>query len=236
MADEVPKAPFTDEQSEALRAQITSVVNSAIASRDKMADKKRAEDREAIKSDFAKILEEKFSSLAPPDREEGGGKKGKNDGSVELQTMKKELAEYKMLAEQSRERAEQERSKSRSLNLRTQAAEELSKFGIAGIHGRMALSVLLQEGRIAFRDDVGQNTGVEDADEIVFHDDGEGWIKLSQGLKGWSKSTDAKIFLPPTGAAGAGTRPAQPAPTVPVKLSEEERKHLLGEFLNKALE
>ena len=63
--------PFSEEQTESLKTLVGSIVNSAISARDKMADKKRQEDRDAVTAAFAKTLDEKLSALKPPEREGG---------------------------------------------------------------------------------------------------------------------------------------------------------------------
>lgn len=229
-----PKAPFTDEQTDHLKQIVSGIVNSAISARDKMSDKKRAEDREALKSDFAKMLEDLKGTIRPPEPEEGkeGGKRGKQpDNSVEMQTLRKEISELKSRAEASDQRAADAERKNRDIALRQNATDELSKVGIQGNNARLALSVLLQEGRIAYDKDV----GVGEDDKLLFHAE-EGWVELPSGLKSWAKTADAKIFLPAAGAAGAGTRPARGTQNgAPEKLTPEQQKANLGQALDRLL-
>lgn len=232
------EAPDTTASDEALLAKlepkIHSLINSALSSHNKQADKKRSEDREALKVDFANLLEEKFSAFKPAEDQDGGkgGKEGKGKGdNVELQTLRKEMGDLKQRAEKAEQERAAERSKNRSMSLKTEAVDELAKVGIT-THARIALSVLLQEGRIAYDTDLGEG----DEDKLLFRsDEGGGWVDLGVGLKGWAKSQDARIFLPPTGAAGAGTRPTARTTEAGAKLTPEQQRHALGDALKNAL-
>jgi len=202
MADEA-NPQNDDALLERLSPKIHSLINSALASHNKMADKKRAEDRDAI----AKMLDEKLSALKPAgDNAEGaegkGGKGGKGKGEdVELATLRKRLDELTQRAEQADQRAAQEREKNRAGTIRQTVADMLSAAGIDGARFKAAYAMLQQEGRIKPSDDL-------ESDDAWFVDDTGNTVDLSVGIKSWLKSDDAKIFLPPSNARGSGSRPA----------------------------
>lgn len=224
MADE-NQTPFNDQQLDTIKSLVSGIVNSAISARDKMADKKRAEDRDAI----LKGLDEKLAALKPVPSDEGeGGKdgKGKKGENVELATLRKQLADTNAKVEAAERRAAESRARERSVALRQTTAEELSKHGIEGNRFKAAFAMLQQDGRIKHRDD--------DSDDLVFVDDAGTEVELTVGLAAWIKSDDAKIVLPPSGTRGAGTRPGSgSAPGV--KLTKEQAQAKGWEAAGEAL-
>jgi hypothetical protein len=226
----VPKPAFSEEQLDAVQKIVNRTVNGTVAT----LKKQIADANEASKADIAKLLEEKLTAFAPKpaadDDDKGKGKRDKGD-SVELQSLRKEISELRTAADRERATAAEERSKSRTMTLRSAAIDQLARIGISGNNARLALNCLLQDQRIAFDTDVSAG----EVDEIVFRSDDEGWVKLDLGLKSWAKSSDAKVFLPAAGVTGAGSRPGtSPMPTA-VKMSDEERKRVLGEYLDRHL-
>jgi hypothetical protein len=223
-----PKPAFTEEQNDAIIRAINKVVNGQTAA----FRKQIAEANDATTVKIAAMLEEKLQNFkpVPEEKEEGKGKKDKGD-SVELQSLRKEISELRTAADRERATAAEERSKSRTMTLRSAAIDQLARIGISGNNARLALNCLLQDQRIAFDTDVAAG----EVDEIVFRSDDEGWVKLDLGLKSWAKSSDAKVFLPAAGVTGAGSRPGtSPMPSA-VKMSDEERKRVLGEYLDRNL-
>ncbi len=219
---------------ERLGPRIHSLINSALASHNKQADKKREQERTDLQAAFAKMLDEKFQALKPADDPADGKKEkdGKRGDNVEIQTMRKELADLRQRAESAEQERQKEREKNRSMSLRTEATRELEKHGVSGNHARIALSAFLQEGRVGYESDLGEG----DRDALLFRSDDGTWVDLNVGLKSWVKTPDAKIFLPPAGAAGSGSRPPARDGNPPQKLSPEEQRRGLGEALNRLLE
>lgn len=225
-----PKPAFSEEQEAAITRMINKTVNGTVATL-----KKQITDAvTASQGEIAKLLDEKLTNFKPAesdDKEGKGGKKDKGENSTELASMRKELADLRAANERERAIAQEERTKSRTMNLRSAAMDELARVGITGNNARLALNCLLQDQRIAFDTDVAAG----EVDELVFRSDDEGWVKLGLGLKGWAKTPDAKVFIPATGANGAGSRPGQPPMPSAVKMTDDERKRALGEFLDKNL-
>ncbi len=228
--------PFTPEQIEALGTIIGTQVNNTFTARMGTIEKKLEGKLTAGFETFSKTLDEKLTALPKPSKDDEPGDKGSKgkdkDNSVELQTLRKQQSDQAKALEEIRAERDREREKNRSMALKSTVTDELSKVGITG-HARLALNCLLQDGRIAFEDKVVDGG---DADKLVFRgDDGAGWVDLAVGLKGWAKSADAKVFLPASGAGGAGTRPAVRTLEPGIKITDEERRHALGDALKNAL-
>jgi len=212
MADDATQAPFNDEQVNSIRQIVSTIVNSAIATRDKMADKKREQDRAAMTADFAKLLEEKLKPPPGDEPTEPGGKPGKggkaDDATVrELTTIRRQMEQLTKTSEENAQRAAAERAKNREAAMRGAVSEALDPLGINGIRFKAAYALLQQSGRIKY--------AADDSDDLIFLEEGTGAeIDYRPGLATWAKSDEAKIFLPPSGTQGAGTRPPARNPQI----------------------
>jgi hypothetical protein len=198
MGDDDNKTAFSEDQVASLRTLVSGIVNSAISARDKMVDKKRAEDRDGLKADVAKLLDEKFASLKPADPapSDKDGKRSKGE-DLEAATTRKQLAELRELVEKANSRAAAERAKNEANELRERIGKMLAPTGIDGTRFRGAYAVL--------KDRIRKQSDEDDAPYVFVDDSGEE-IDLEIGVKGWTKSDEAKIYTPPTGAAGSGAR------------------------------
>lgn len=226
MAEE-DKTAFSEEQVQGIKQIVSQIVNSAIATRDKMSDKKREQDREALKADFAKLLEEKLAKPADPkdDPDGKGGKPRDRKEDVEIQTMKRRMEQLEKTTQEAMQQAAAERAKNRNAAKRDAVAEILEPLGITGARFKYAYAAL--QDRL--------NYAAEDSDDLVFSEDTGGEVDYRAGLTAWAKSDEAKILLPPTGTQGAGTRPRSGNPQVksgPVTAQERNQKMLsvLGEW------
>ena len=210
--------PTGGAMSDALKDEITQmmggVVNNMLTARLKTFEKQLHDKIGlSIGETLTKTLDEKLKDFkpAPSDDEGKDGKKGKSGGeNVELATLRKQLADMNSKVEMSERRANEERAKNRGAALEKYVATALSPHGIEGARFRGAYAMLQQYGLVKYRDD--------DNDDLVFVDPvTREEVDLSIGLKGWIKSEDAKLFMPPTGARGSGSRPgAAPNGTGPV--------------------
>jgi len=206
MAEE-DKAPFNDDQVNSIRQIVSTIVNSAIATRDKMADKKREQDRETLKTDFAKLLEEKLGAPGPNgEPPDGKPRKGGKDDDREVTTLKRLVEDLKKGIEESNQAAARERSKNRETDMRNAVAEALEPMGITGIRFKAAYALLQQSGRIKY--------AADDSDDINFVDETGAELDYRAGLPNWGKTDEAKIFLPPTGTQGSGSKPRSGNPQV----------------------
>lgn len=190
---------FNEAQLEKIRELVGTVVNGAISSRDKQADKKREQD----KNDIKKMLDESLAAFKGASSGEGGegeGKgKGKDKDSVQFATLQRQLEEMKTRSDTFERKALEERTKSRQSALSQSVQQALAVHGIEGNRARGALALLKTDNRIGFESD--------DEDNIVFRsDDGIG-VSLDVGLRQWVKTEEARVYLPPPNTRGSGSRP-----------------------------
>lgn len=204
MADD--QHPFTDQQVDSLKSLVSGIVNSAISARDKMSDKKRAEDRDAAKGEFAKLLDEKFAAFRPAEEGDKNGKGGKGgrskDDDVEMTAMRKTLDDLRQQNEQTLQRAQRERAKNIDGSVRNAIFEELAGHGLDQARAKAAYAAFRLDDRVESQVD-----DETDAVTVLFRDDDGQQVPLKDGVKRWVKTDAAKIYLPPTGAKGSGSRP-----------------------------
>jgi hypothetical protein len=208
MADE---KTFSDEQTAAIKEIVGGIVNSAISARDKMADKKRAEDRDAIKSEFGKLLDEKLSTFRPTEvggeGGEGGGKgKGGKGPDPQLVAMQRKLDDMDARERASTERAAKAEQRRRALERNSRLDAALAKGGVS--------DPFMRELAIAHFDRRGVAPwSSEDEDgEVVWSVEDGLPVSLDDGFGKWLKTEEAKRFLPPTGTKGSGSRPGNGRP------------------------
>jgi hypothetical protein len=222
---------FTEEQLEGIKTLVSGIVNSAISARDKMSDKKRGEDRDAI----LKAIDEKLQTFKPaaPDPEEKGAKGGKRskEDDLELTALRKSMDELRLQNEQERARAARERSKNIDNSVRQSIYEALSEHGLDAVRSKAAFASFKLDGRFEAQHD-------EDSDEVtvLFRDDDGTQVPLRDGIKRWVKTDAAKIYLPPTGAKGSGSRPSTGPNGQPIKATPEQVRKNLAEALEKAFD
>lgn len=148
-------------------------------------------------------LEEFKSTLGQAQQQQQGGQNG-GDPKVDVENhplvkgLLKRLDEQSKATEQIRAERDAEKAKARDTSLRTKLADELTKGGLDPRNVRLAVGVLVDaEKRVRF--------AADDTEDLVFKD-ASGDVDLGTGLKGWLKSDDAKIFMPPRGTQGSGDR------------------------------
>jgi hypothetical protein len=200
MAEEAPKSAFTPEQLESLDAKMGTMFNNAIASRLSTFEKKILEKTgggvaDALKAQLPELLKQ-FAPSATQD-EPGSTVRGKKD--VEIETLKKKLEETSARAEATDKRLTEERAQSRKIVLRQKVMDGLAEHGIDGVRAKAAIASFNDDGRVQF--------AADDADDVTFRSDDGNDVDLNFGLKSWVKTEQAKLFLPPAGVRGAGTRP-----------------------------
>jgi len=225
---EQDQPPFSDAQVDSLKALVSGIVNSAISARDKMSDKKRAEDRDAVKTEFAKLLDEKFASFKPAGDDDKDGKgKGRRskEEDAELTTLRKRLDEVQQQNEQAIQRAARERAKNVDNTVRNAIFESLAEHGLDQPRAKAAYASLHLDGR--FESQVDDET---DAVTVLFRDDDGAQVPVKDGIRRWVKTDAAKIYLPPTGAKGSGSRPTNSGGQKGA-LSDADIKNNLGEAL-----
>jgi hypothetical protein len=172
---------------------------------------------ESLATTLTAKLDELKTSLSAPGAGEGGSKETPKGVDIEnhplVKGLQKQIADQKSATERLQQERDAEKASARDQKLRSALSDSLTKGGIDPTRVRHAVGILVDvEKRVRFADD--------DGDELVFKDS-TGDVDLTTGLKGWLKSEDAKIFLPPRGTLGAGdrsqgktTQNGQAAPTV----------------------
>lgn len=216
------------------KSEITDLINNSIngtvSNLKKLAALDRKKDADELKTSFGALLEEKLAALAPPDPGDNKpGRKGKEGEDRELATLRRQLDELSKTTAESQRVAAAEREKNRNNALRASVAEVLEPLGITGMRFKAAYALLQQTGRIRYADDA--------SDDINFVEE-TGEVDYRAGLGSWSKSEEAKMFIPPTGGTGvngAGTRPKSGNPQVksgPVTAADrnERMKAALAEW------
>jgi hypothetical protein len=168
-------------------------------------------------------LRDELSALLPKPEPKPPAAEGK-DGNPELRRLQEQVTQLTKQAEDARAERDTERARARDTTLRQRLIEALSVAGIEGVRARHAVGLLVDaERRVRWGED-GATIAFDDAD-------------LATGLREWLKTEDAKIYLPPRGAAGSGDRPgAQPPPRAPAgppdraTVADGLRRVLLGQL------
>jgi hypothetical protein len=206
-------AAFNEEQTEELKGLVGGLINSAITARDKMSDKKRAEDRAAIEASFAKTLTEQLAALKPAGGGEGGeggekgGKGGGKEGrNLEFDTLRKQHAEAMEAIKQANERVKRAEERRRDVERTNRIDATLSKAGVVDPFMRdLAIAHFDRKGRVVW-------SGDEDDATIVWNGDDGVPVGFEEGFGSWLKTDEAKRFLPAAGKGGSGGRPGNGKP------------------------
>lgn len=203
MAEGDPKPAFSPEQGEELNKLLGATVNNMLTARLKtfekqLHDKLGATMGESLKAQLPELLKELRPAVDPEDGG-GKGKRGKVE-DVEAATLRKQIEEQRVQMQLISDRLNAEREKNVAASIQGRTSDLLAAAGIEGQRFKAAYAYLQHTGRIVRSED-------PDSEDVFYNDDAQGQIDFAQGLKGWLKSEEAKIFLPPTGARGAGTRP-----------------------------
>jgi hypothetical protein len=207
MADSQGNDPPQGSQGNGAPGSITlEDVNKAITARfsayEKKLDTKFAESFGGFETKLTELLGAKLEELKP--KADDADKKAKQEpASIEehpqFRGLQKQLSEVKNKLEAQQKAAEAERAKARDVTLRQRVTERLTEGGIDGVRAKHALGYLVDsEKRVRFADDKD--------DSIIFADANGEALDLETGLKGWLSSDEAKLYLPPRGAAGSGER------------------------------
>lgn len=149
--------------------------------------------------------EEKRKTESNTDPGDGGGKPAPSIAdSPEFKSLARQLQEEKAAREKRDTELKAEREKARAQKLRQDTLEALTTIGFSDAQrAKHALTFLVGEGRVAW----------DESGEKLLYSDASGDAQLlSDGLKSWSKSDEAKIYLPPRGAGGSGGNAGQPGP------------------------
>ncbi len=197
-----PTQPGQGEGGDAPKYVTEEQLNRAISARLADYGKKVEKSIEAAVGGIGAKLDELKSSLPSLG---GGGTDSKDPprgGDIEnhplVKGLQKQIADQKAATEQLKAERDAEKAAARDGKLRQKLTDALTKGGVDPRYVRKAVGDLVDvEKRVRFSDDEG--------DDLVFRD-ATGDLDLETGLKGWFKSDDAKIYLPPRGTQGSGDR------------------------------
>lgn len=176
-------------------AQIAAeVVNKAISARNKEVEKKFQSYGASIKDELKALLDERFTSAAKSEKSSTSDEAKLEDSPV-YKGMQKKLAELEERARLADEREKAANEKAKDVALRQRVNDALVKSGLDANRTRHAMALIVDaEHRVSYDED----------GEIVFKDlDGQ-YVDFETGIKSWSKSDDAKVFMPARGATGSG--------------------------------
>jgi hypothetical protein len=182
-------------------------------------------------------LRDELAALFPKPEPKPEGEGPKPEGAAaaqpqsgpELKRLQDQITLLTKQAEDARSERDAERARARDSLLRQRVTDALSGVGIEGVRARHALGLLVDaERRVRW---------AEDGASVLFRTDAHDDLDLAAGVREWLKTDDAKLYLPPRGAAGSGDRPgAQPPaarPSGPVDrttVAEGLRRALLGQL------
>jgi len=200
--------------------QFGELVNKAIHGRFMTFETKLSKSVEESQTALADSIVERLSKAPnPPPKEGEGGDQGAGDDNAQLTAMQRkferQMAEMERKVQTANEVSQRERQSALNVRLRQEASNALASAGVDGTRINHALGYLVDvEKRISYDDDNSR---------ILFRDEDDMMVPLKDGVTGWSKSDDAKIYLPPRGAQGSGDFKRKKAPT-PQGDSEAARK------------
>lgn len=206
---------------EEVTTAVSEMINKAITSRSKATDKAAETKMSAFLEAFEKKMEERFSSLSNPSQ--SSSNESKFEDHPMYKGMQKKFQEMQERLDRSEKEKAEERDKARDVSLRQRVTEELSKAGIDSSRTRHALALLVDaEKRVSYDDD----------GELLFRDLDNQEYDLSTGLRSWSKSEDAKVYLPARGVTGSGDRKSASRQTSNGKgISEEDASFALFDLV-----
>lgn len=155
-----------------------------------------------------KLIETLAERFQPPPRhdddgddDDAGDKGSGGDDDIAAKMQKKferQLAEERKRIERLEQEREAERAKSRDMQLRQSVRDALSEAGIEGTRLKAAMALLV---------DGEKRVSLSEEGSVQFVDTDGVRVSLKDGISEWSKTEDAKVFLPPVGATGSGERP-----------------------------
>jgi hypothetical protein len=230
---ETPKPPAEGAPAYVTDEQLQAALTTRFRSFEQKVDKALADGLGAMGTRLRDELVALFPKPEPrpegePRPAEGGA--AQPAPAPELKKLQDQIALLTKQAEDARSERDAERGRARDSLLRQRVTEALSGVGIEGVRARHALGLLVDAERRA--------RWADDGESILFRTDAHDELDLASGVREWLKTEDAKLYLPPRGAAGSGDRPgAQPPPARqpagPVDratVAEGLRRALLGQL------
>lgn len=207
--------PFTDEDKQTLNTmiaeaitaafsgeQFNKAINAAMTTRDK---RLLTEVNKSIEAKWEREVEDAMNDpeyIAEQEAGAGGGGGAGDQQQPDPEKSPKFIAQQRRLEALEQEiKAERETrlaavGKQRGDALRLRVGELLTKHGVDPTRTRHVLALLVDgEKRVKYEAD--------DSDNLLFHD-GDADLPLEDGIKGWMKTDDAKLYMPSRGLQGSG--------------------------------
>jgi hypothetical protein len=218
MTDEEKKAAEEKAAAEA-DAAFNAKLNAAVASHTKR-----------LKAEFEKQLADTLAKLSPAREEKpadkpADGSPGAAKADPEVIKLREQLDKLTRQADEDRKARAAVEEKSRRENARTSIREALAAKGITGARARAVIADLEASNAVRFTEDGVPELVIKRArmkgsraEELAFDD-------LAAGIEDWSKSDDAKEFLPATTVQTAAPRRAGSATTSPARASSAATSH-----------
>lgn len=192
-ADDAPKYVTSDD--------VAKIVNQAISARNKSFEAKVEKSLADMTVGIGAKLEEIIATRAPAPKSEAQQTAGAAEPKIEehpaVRSLQKQLSELKNKAEKAEQERDNERAKTRDSSMRHRVQSALGEHGIDPKYTKHALGHLVDAEKLVRLGD--------DGESLIFRDAEGGDLDFATGLKGWVASDEAKIYLPPRGAAGSGT-------------------------------
>jgi hypothetical protein len=203
---------------------LSTVVHAAASAHVKRAEEKAAKELKARddlwsqrleeeRANFGKTLDERIAALKPAELEKPAkGAKPDEPKAFKLEDHEEwrkaqekaketqaELTKLRGENDLARKREAEAVAKSRAQNLTSSVKEALTKAGIPADRHKAAIAVLREDGLFNYAEN-------GEGDAPVFRG-ADGEVALDDGIKSWSKTPEAKIFMPPLNPGGSGGGP-----------------------------
>lgn len=153
------------------------------------------------KEEFSQVMQQ-LKALTQTVQQLSSMKLEQDKVSKEEKEEKLSLASLQKTIDLLKKEKEEETNQKRDLQLRNSVKEQLASLNIAPHLQKAAMAVLVDSDRLISYDDNGS---------LIFKGK-YGNQDLSEGLKSWAKTDEAKAFQTPKGAMGSGDRVHQNSP------------------------
>ncbi|GAC1576967.1 MAG: hypothetical protein NVS3B7_10090 [Candidatus Elarobacter sp.] len=204
-ADDAQKSvTATDDAPKFVTAEdVAKIVNQAISARNKSFESKVEKSLADATGTLGAKFEEFAAKVAPPPKVDQPASASDGAPKVEehpaFRSLQKQLSELRNKAERVEQERDAERAKTREASMRQRVQSALAEHGVDPKYAKHALGHLVDATKLV-------RLG-EDGESLIFRDAEGADIDFATGLKSWVASDEAKIYLPPRGAAGSGANP-----------------------------
>lgn len=194
---------FSQDQWDAIEGKFTPMLQGAVASALKRAEKASGDKIDALTKMIEKLQTQAPKTTVDPDADpDEGGKRNRNRDrndprDVDFATMQQKLQTQQDLLETIKRERDQERSKNRDAYLRQVSTRHLQAIGVVdAINQDLAITNLIAKGILGYEAD--------DSDRVVWRSNGD-TFDAEQGFRQWSRSPEAQRLFPAAGTRGSGS-------------------------------